>query len=339
MVYSLRASGWTYPDNSAGITGSRLPQITMTTLKYLDNVKDGKTSMTQHLEGKRYGNSGVPARLLVSGAAYDKPRVREEDIEKMAAEIRNRQAEFSSDHGVAPRKKFRPSHTALLEQGLAPDLKTQRAALSQELIGHTNYAGDITNERNRSANIPDNQNCSLWVLGLPANVTYTHLLGAIRNVGKIYATVINAPSGKHTTAAAKVVLFNRAEAERLKYLGESGKFIVMNHVIRDIRWNKIKVPAHIYPEESRVVKITGEERFMDVAILQELFRRRFTYDIDKILEVHCPFKGYRSQEWHFGSLRCQALNAYLFINRELDGTYMVEYAPDPCQGPPAPSEL
>ncbi|KAH8804739.1 hypothetical protein F5884DRAFT_423672 [Xylogone sp. PMI_703] len=282
------------------------------------------------------GNTVVTSPTLTSRSGLNKSTVRDEDVSRIAAEVFARQEQLTAAHGGGPRRKFRPSHTALLEQGLAPELQTQRAILSQELIGHTNYAGDITNERNRSADIPDNQNCSLWVLGLPSDVTYTCLLGAIRNVGKIYATVINPPVGKHPTAAAKIVLFSRADAERLKALADSGNFIVMGHVIRDIRWNKIKVPAHIYTEESRVVKITGEDRFMDVNILQELFRQRFTYDIDKIVEVPCLFPGCRSQEWHFGSLRCQALNAYLFITRELDSTYQIEYAPDPCQGPPSP---
>ncbi|KAK4102839.1 hypothetical protein N658DRAFT_326356 [Parathielavia hyrcaniae] len=56
-----------------------------------------------------------------------------------------------------------------------------------------NYRGDCRMARNRPANIPADQNCSVWITGLPPNVTTNELLGAIRDTGRIWASVIHPP--------------------------------------------------------------------------------------------------------------------------------------------------
>jgi len=77
-----------------------------------------------------------------------------------------------------------------------------------------NYRGNPDLERNRSAAIPPDHNCSLFVTGLAPTTTTGELLGAIRDVGRVYATHINGPEPTrgHMTCAAKVVFFERAAA-------------------------------------------------------------------------------------------------------------------------------
>lgn len=77
-----------------------------------------------------------------------------------------------------------------------------------------NYRGDPDLARNRSAAIPAEQNCSLFVVGLAPDVTTHELLSGIRGVGRVYATHINPPDPVrgHFGSAAKVVFFERAGA-------------------------------------------------------------------------------------------------------------------------------
>jgi hypothetical protein len=48
-----------------------------------------------------------------------------------------------------------------------------------------NYKGNIYIEKNRSANIPDEENCSVFIRGLPLMVTYRQVMVAIRNTGRV----------------------------------------------------------------------------------------------------------------------------------------------------------
>ncbi|KAK4200341.1 hypothetical protein QBC40DRAFT_200640 [Triangularia verruculosa] len=77
-----------------------------------------------------------------------------------------------------------------------------------------NYKGNPDLDRNRSATISEDMNCSLFLVGLPPTVTTHELLQGVRNVGRVYATHINPPEPEkgHEQAAAKVVFFERAAA-------------------------------------------------------------------------------------------------------------------------------
>ncbi|KAK0672493.1 hypothetical protein QBC41DRAFT_216817 [Cercophora samala] len=77
-----------------------------------------------------------------------------------------------------------------------------------------NYKGNPDLDRNRSATIPENMNCSLFLVGLPANLTTHELLAGVRNVGRVYATHINPPEPEkgHEQSAAKIVFFERSAA-------------------------------------------------------------------------------------------------------------------------------
>lgn len=77
-----------------------------------------------------------------------------------------------------------------------------------------NYKGNPDLDRNRSATIPEDMNCSLFLVGLPADVTTHELLAGVRNVGRVYATHINPPEPEkgHEQSAAKIVFFERSAA-------------------------------------------------------------------------------------------------------------------------------
>jgi hypothetical protein len=255
-------------------------------------------------------------------------------VQQIAAEVQKKQAEVEQRLGFGTLQPFRPSHSVLQRLGLISNLDVLRAtATTTQCGGSDKYFGDIAIAHSRSTNIPENQNCSLWILGLPANVTHAQLLGAIREIGKVYATVINPPTLTHHTSAAKLVFFERSQAERLMYRIQTGSFKVMGQSVVDVRWNTFKSAAYPQPDHSRSIRITGPAHLMDFDFFEIFFKSRFTYELDRRAAVRCSSPGMVAHEWHFGSLRCQAASAKTAIERELQTIFLVQWARDPCAFP------
>jgi hypothetical protein len=82
-----------------------------------------------------------------------------------------------------------------------------------------NYRGDPDLARNQSAAIPDERNCSLFIVGLAPDLTTHELLSGITNTGRVYATHINPPDPErgHVRSAAKLVFFERAGAGKFPH--------------------------------------------------------------------------------------------------------------------------
>ena len=164
-------------------------------------------------------------------------------------------------------------------------------------------------------------------------MTHASLLGAIRDVGKVYATVINPPIGAHQTSAAKLVFFERSQAETLYYRIQTSNFKVMGQAVVDVRWNNIKSAPYPQPDHSRAIRITGPAHLMDFDFFEIFFKTRFTYELDRRSVVRCSSPGMIAHEWLFGSLRCQSASAKTAIERELQGIFLVHWARDPCAFP------
>jgi len=252
------------------------------------------------------------------------------NIIAIAKSVEYQQRQVEEECGSGTLKPFNPSYSVLRKLGQDPPRSMFNMLHGPVYNGSSNYQGDKTAWSNYSADIPDDENCSLWVLGLPGNVTYAEFLGAIRDVGKVYICFINSPTTKHSTAAAKLVFFTRSQAEKMLKLMNNGDIFVMGQQITNARWNKIKKASYYNPEHSRAIRITGPVQLMDFGYFEMFFNLRFTYQLDCRLEVACEEPGKVTQEWRFASLRCQAAAAKMAIERELKNIYEVSWAPDPC---------
>ena len=257
-------------------------------------------------------------RLVDNLAAVIPPHVR-----NVGAAVQEKLDELEEYLGPGVFQPFKPSKRVLQNMGFMEAGRSQAAPHNYGCS--QNYLGDVTIANNRSAEVPANENCAVWMLGLPAHINHTELLGAIRNVGQVYATVINPPTGQHQTSAAKIVFFERYQAEKLMALILDGRnFQVMGRHIRDIRWNKIKSGRYPNPSHSRAIRITGPRELMDFGFFELFFKTRFTYELEARQVVDCVATGMVSHEWRFGSLRCQAASAKTAIERELKGVYNME---------------
>ncbi|KAI0019884.1 hypothetical protein F4780DRAFT_792417 [Xylariomycetidae sp. FL0641] len=189
-----------------------------------------------------------------------------------------------------------------------------------------NYLGDHTRAENQSADIPDEENCSVWITNLPPGCDHAQLLGAVRGCGKVYACVVNPPVAAPQqqqqqphimTAASKLVFFEVAGAARLLRAAREGRFAVGGRYLPQVRRNRIRSAAVAPPgPESRVLHIEGPDAIVNGPYLAAFFDAHFVYQLEAVEVLarsppggggDAPFAQRKTRmEWRFGSYRCQA---------------------------------
>ncbi|KAI0200674.1 hypothetical protein F4808DRAFT_470158 [Astrocystis sublimbata] len=220
-----------------------------------------------------------------------------------------------------------------------------------------NYRGDLTNPRNQSANIPEDENCATWWTNLPPDCTYEMLFDSMRNVGAISHAVINPPVGIHNTSAAKVEFFDRASVDRL--LNQANNGHLRGHIrvggrIPHIALNRVRVASHsnTVPRDhgnrgrgSRVLQVIGNPINVNQQVLQAVLnhpQHRVIYGLERIATNILP-DGLHCVEFRFASYTVQASRARdVFMSqkqkRELSNydralweEVVCLFAADPCE--------
>lgn len=197
------------------------------------------------------------------------------------------------------------------------------------------YNGDPHLERNRSANVPNDLNCSLFLVNMPPDLTTTRLIAAVHAMGptgRIYATHINAPEPdrQHYGCAAKVIFFERQAAQAFFSLCEQRGFAVDGCAAR-VMWNRIKTAEQAHPRvTTRVLLIGGPRDFVNPEALTGYFRTKLQFQVDRIIPHTDGLDGENAVvEYRFGSFRCQAEAAKMALMREHQDVRCF-FHPDPC---------
>ncbi|KJZ73321.1 hypothetical protein HIM_07325 [Hirsutella minnesotensis 3608] len=196
----------------------------------------------------------------------------------------------------------------------------------------TRYHGMHTDSNASADHLAPSQNCALWLTNLPADIDYSELLGAIRNVGRIWCTYINLPDNiKHHTAAAKVVFFTPEGAQKLLSESWTKTIVIRGHRVRASH-NRIKYDKNaVVGKASRVLLITGTDSFVNPENLREWFKERFVFQEDRII-VLIKAGGRAVCEFRFGSYRCQAQMGKMALEKDRpEGLEKVEFGEDPCE--------
>ncbi|KAI1303508.1 hypothetical protein F5Y03DRAFT_187288 [Xylaria venustula] len=165
----------------------------------------------------------------------------------------------------------------------------------------------------QSAFIPPENNTSVWITNLPPTCNYTVLLGQLRDIGKVCATVINPPQQNHTTSAAKIVFFDVEGKNRLLASAFNGSFMVDNRLPCVVP-NRILTEARPVGPQSRVLIITGPTTVVNLPFLCQLFQQFCMFDLEYVKELQHG-DGTATMDWAFGSYRCQAERVYREILR------------------------
>ena len=269
------------------------------------------------------GNHAVPALPL--GAVVAHPAQNENTHQPIQRERRN----------------FRPMAMVSRAWRATQENPTDQVIQSRVRAGVSpNYRGNHNLVSNLSAAITEDENCSLWIEGLEANVTVNRLLGAIRDVGRVWQCHIVAPSGGHSTAAAKLTFFTAESAITLlgKCLqqGSSRRLEVDGHLARVI-YNRQRVAAPRAPEDhTRVLVISGPPGIVNTQALTRYFNSLFVFQTDEIITLVAG-QAINVLEWRFGSYRCQAQSAWEAIRG--NPTFRrhgvtVSFDRDPCDPSP-----
>ncbi|RYP55066.1 hypothetical protein DL768_000382 [Monosporascus sp. mg162] len=203
---------------------------------------------------------------------------------------------------------FTPSAMVLQQRGLLPpnneddpDVTQARQEVKEKFGISKNYKGNPWVEGNRSADIPDEQNVSLFVQNIPADP----------------------PADGHLTCCAKIALYTREAAEKLYSQISAGGIVIRGHRLR-CRWNRVKVAPRGEQWNSRVLLIVGPESEITRQRLDECFANNFVYNMDEIVD-HGVVDGLARLEYRFASYLCQAQFAYQTIRSNFGKTTYVQY--------------
>ena len=197
------------------------------------------------------------------------------------------------------------------------------------------YNGDPYLARNRSADVPNELNCSLFLVNLPPDLTTQRLIAAVHGMGptgRIYATHINSPEPdrQHYGCAAKVIFFERAAAHHFFDLCQAYGLVVEGFPAR-VMWNRIKTAEQAHSRTTtRVLLVGGDRRFVNPRALTEYFRTKLQFQIDCIIPHADGLSGDNAVvEYRFGSFRCQAEASKMALVREHPDVKCF-FHPDPC---------
>lgn len=112
--------------------------------------------------------------------------------------IRNNEPETTTGAMRPVGTSFRPSRMKLENDGLLESPARRNAG--------SNYLGDPTSRsyNAQETNLPDDENCALWITKLHPDVDLPGFLNIVRT-GAVFACTINEPEGNMATKAAKLV--------------------------------------------------------------------------------------------------------------------------------------
>ncbi|KAM0433339.1 hypothetical protein ACHAPT_004215 [Fusarium lateritium] len=264
-----------------------------------------------------WGNQGFNDRLSSETVVYQAP---------------------SNQQQTSPPRGFRPmAAISHVDKTIGTRINPREVSPTDPRAFSSNYRGEHSARNASVDDLPFEQNCALWLTNLPPDVTHQQLLSQIRNIGRIWCTVINAPDyDRHNTAAAKVVFFTPAPAQRLLQKSLTQGLEVNGYGVK-VTHNRVKYGSQtLTGNASRVLIVTGKTTFVNPESLTEFFKARFVFEVDEIIELIVQgnrHKGGRSVvEYRFGSFRCQAQMGKMALEKDRpEGFEKVDFGPDPCE--------
>ncbi|KAI0884381.1 uncharacterized protein GGS22DRAFT_189510 [Annulohypoxylon maeteangense] len=196
------------------------------------------------------------------------------------------------------------------------------------------YRGNRALSRNRSADIPHEMNCRLWIAGLPPNCTVSELLREVRDIGPVYATHIVPPLIHGTkvniaTSAASLTFFTASAAHMFLLRHSVYPFTVCGYTTCVSR-HRIRTKPVPVDGQSRVLLITGDPEIVNPETLTSLFVEKWNIRFETDFMKYTPGKGCNEIVWAFGSFRAQAQAAYIRLSQYPSRNITILYKPDPC---------
>ncbi|KAI7775124.1 hypothetical protein LA080_007357 [Diaporthe eres] len=244
---------------------------------------------------------------------------------------------------AAGRELFKPMN-AKLDPEAANRPLTEEEKVTRDIKGISHrYQGDSNNPANESADIPEHENCSVWITNLPPDCTYRDLLAAIavHHPGKVFATFISPPSAQGPNhlpsrghSAAKVVFYYPWSAQHLLRVASSNRLWVRYYLARAVP-NRIRAAPQAYENHTtRCLEIEGPADVVNEPNLRQMWEGFFDWHDDEVRFIgdRVDWRSgatVRRIVWRFGSHRAQAVAAMHYMRSYFPDIW-VFYATDPC---------
>ncbi|CAJ2503842.1 Uu.00g112360.m01.CDS01 [Anthostomella pinea] len=182
--------------------------------------------------------------------------------------------------------------------------------------------GDLTNPANQGEDISADKNTSVCLSNLPANCRACDILKELRNVGKIWSFSLIPPEELFTTAAAKVVFWDRDGLEAFLKKYRRDKFTVLGTRPR-VCMTRCRISSEPPSDASRAMVITGPSEIIRMSRLCDLFEADldsdFDYDLERMMKASNEDTGQSSIEVRFTSFKDQAEAAWRIVNKAIAG--------------------
>ena len=214
----------------------------------------------------------------------------------------------------------------------ASSMKQEEKGLIPQPESASNYLGkaDSLSARLQVKDLPDDENCCLWITKIHPSASMKDFLSTIRT-GAIYAVSMSDAQGDYTTKAAKVVFKKHQSAADFLRQVQKGRGVYINNLRMVGIWNR-----HGYREATvettRVLHLRGPIQYMDPDRWVEFFKTGITLVIEhtRDLPEHDPLM--RSIEIRFCRVDGQAESGWYAVrkNKKMASIIDCQYGPDPC---------
>ncbi|KAJ8130222.1 hypothetical protein O1611_g3407 [Lasiodiplodia mahajangana] len=177
-------------------------------------------------------------------------------------------------------------------------------------------------------------NTSLFITGLPKDVTFRELFDGAHHTGKVKHAHITKTDARHpNTHAAHIIYFAHISAQRLFDRAAKGEFFV-----RGIRpfviWNRRYTAEDRAIGRSRALRIIGPAEIVNRESLESFWRRRqsgFYWNTDIVIETKKDSWGEAIVFYYFASWENQAVKAANMLAEAFNGVVWVSYTRDLCE--------
>ncbi|KAI1824391.1 hypothetical protein F4861DRAFT_539127 [Xylaria intraflava] len=179
--------------------------------------------------------------------------------------------------------------------------------------------------------VTQDQNASLWIMGLPSNITYNALLQSIRKAGRVKHTHIYRPDSRNPNACAvKLIFFSRDAAQRLCDQVSRGTFLVQG-VAPIVTWNRFYTAEEPEDGRSRVLRIVGPSAIVNRKYLEEFWSYHLYWATDEVSDIGEIADGIAVVWYSFGGWLAQAGMARRLLLQYFGHWVTVTYETDPCE--------
>lgn len=200
----------------------------------------------------------------------------------------------------------------------------------------TNYQGDLSSKSGQATErgLDDSINCTLWLEGLPKDVTYPAMFDWLEEmrIGRVWALDIKPPQGNFPTSAARLTFYKQSSAQKLyKDAMHPNALCLQDQKVKVLFNRSGNRERDGY--ETRVIQIQGPAEMMSWEFWSDYFEDGIVYDLDRWSDLPCKVEGRAEMEIRFARVDGQAQTCIqkIYKDRSMDGIVNARYGKDPCE--------